>query len=193
MKIPDNKIIEELSKGNQKVFDDLFRCYYQSLCIYARRYLSDMDLAEELVQDIFVKFWEKRNSIQQASTIKTYLYTSVRNRCIDYIRKENVKKKYANEVINNSTITNEPEILPDKELINQIKKAIKQLPKQRRKIFQMNRFYGLKYKEIALKLNLSPKTVENQIGIALKQLRELLKDIIPIIFIVMLKIIMILL
>ncbi len=176
MNLPDKKIIEELSNGNETVYNELFTFYYKSLCMFGRKYVYDLDQAEEIVQNIFVKIWNNRNQLTKVLSIKTYLFTSVRNGCIDYIRKEKVRKKYANEIIQTSVDYFEPEIIPDKELSLKIKEAINQLPKQRKKIFQMNKTYGLRYKEIAERLDISPKTVENQMGIALKQLRELLKD-----------------
>lgn len=180
MELPDRKYIEQLSQGNQKAFDDLFTNYYKGLCLFARRYLYNLETAEETVQDVFVKFWEKRNQLGNITSIKTYLFTSVRNACIDIIRKDNVRKKYANEVLKNSSDIYEPEFIPDHSLSEKIKEAVQQLPKQRKKIFIMNKTYGLRYKEIAEKLDLSPKTVENQMGIAIKQLRGLLKDCMPV-------------
>ena len=182
MELPDHKIITELSNGNEIVYNELFTSYYQSLCMFARKYVEDLDQSEEVVQDVFVKIWKNRDQLIKISSLKTYLFTSVRNGCIDQIRKENVRKKYINETIKNSVDYYEPEILPDDELADKIKAAINQLPKQRKKIFQMNKTFGLRYKEIAERLNISPKTVENQMGIALKQLREILKDCFPIFF-----------
>jgi len=182
--IPDYKIIEELGKGNEFVYNELFTLYYQNLCMFARKYTADLDQAEEVVQEVFIKIWKNRDQLKKISSLKTYLFVSVKNGCIDQIRKDNVRKKYISETIQNSTEYVEPEILPDKELAEKIKAAINKLPKQRKKIFQMSKTFGLRYREIAEKLNISPKTVENQMGIALKQLRELLKDCIPLFLII---------
>lgn len=188
MNLSSENLIKELKKGNEKIFDGIFREYYQGLCMFGNQYIHNISITEEIVQDVFLKIWEKRNLLEPHSSFKTYLYTSVRNGCIDYIRKEKVKNKYADRIKEQEQSFIKPEDIPDKHIINEIKKAINTLPTQRRKIFRMNRFLGLKYKEIAEKLNLSPKTVENQMGIALKQLREILKKHIPVILLFFCKI-----
>ena len=188
MNVSNEIIIEQLKEGNQKIFDELFRNYYKGLCLFGKQYINDIDIIEEVVQDVFLKIWEKRHQLEPHSSFKTYLFTSVRNGCIDYIRKEKVRNKYSQSEIQTGQFYIEPDDIPDNQMINKIKKAIEKLPKQRRKIFRMSRFLGLKYKEIAERLNISPKTVENQMGIALKQLRELLKEYAPVLLFIFFKI-----
>jgi len=186
MNISDNLLVEQLKKGSEKAFDSLYRFYYPGLCLFGKKYVNDLETAEEIVQDVFIKIWERRENLIPETLFKTYLYTSVRNGCIDFLRKQKVRDNYSKDFIHTNEATTTEEETDDLYLINQIKQAIDRLPKQRKKIVKMNRYFGLKYKEIAEKLNISPKTVENQMGIALKQLREALKDIMTLIILIIL-------
>jgi RNA polymerase sigma-70 factor (ECF subfamily) len=170
----DRVIINNIKTGDKKAFDSLFCKYYAALCYYAEKILRRQDLAEGIVQELFIRLWENKNAFQVESGIKPYLYSSVKNRCIDEIRKQQVRDNYLKEK------QQDPEDLlvekEDKEMqaerLRAVKKAINELPEQRKKIFKMSRLLGLKYNEIAETLDISPKTVENQMGFALKQLRE---------------------
>ena len=158
-------------------FEHLFRNYFSPLCLFGMKYLKDMDTTKEIVHDVFVNIWSKRNELDLNKSLKTYLFTSVYNRSLNYIRDQKKFKgveELRSEHHEQSFFDASAE-LEGKELQGQIQKAIDSLPERTRKIFVMNRFEGFKYKEIAEKLEISQKTVEAQISSALKVLREKLR------------------
>jgi len=167
------ELIEKLKDGNEKAFDDIFNTYYTPLCIYAKKYVEEIENAEEIVQDLFVKLWEKQNQLDINTSLKSYLYKSTYNSCLDFQKHLKIQQKYKDRVKEDP-----PEFIDfcdnliELELEEKIKKAIDSLPKQCCKIFKLSRFENLKYKEIAEQLNISVKTVENQMGKALKILKE---------------------
>jgi RNA polymerase sigma-70 factor (ECF subfamily) len=178
MNYSDIEIIEGLKKGNLKIFEQLFRDHYKQLCDFANKYLQSYDSAEEVVQDIFYQIWKKRNEIIIKSSLKSYLYTSVKNNCLQQIRVHNLDLKY--ETYYKSHYNDEGidpvDELKAKELNEIITTALNSLPEKCRQIFEMSRYEGLKYHEIANKLSISIKTVEANMGKALKHFRIYLKD-----------------
>lgn len=174
---------------NIATFELLFKSYYSELCAFANKYLSDVDAAEEIVQSIFVKFWEKKDQYSDVAYKKAFFYTAVKNACLNQIKhieiRETYKKHNVREIeAENLRIDNEIETT---ELSEKIRASIDKLPEGRRKIFIMSRYEGLKYKEIADHLKISIKTVENQMGSALKQLKIDLAEYLVILSIVFLK------
>jgi RNA polymerase sigma-70 factor, ECF subfamily len=175
IKITDLNIFQQIREGDAEAFSRLFDRYYSALCFFAAKYLHDMDQSRSLVQQVFVDLWVKREKIEVSTSVKSYLYQSVKNRCIDYLR----TKKSTSEI--SETIENLNQIpffdlVEEAELNDRINSSINRLPEKCREIFVLCRFDGLKYAEIAQKLNISVKTVEMQMGIALKKLREKLSD-----------------
>lgn len=162
-------------------FEKLFRTYYQELCTNAFYYLKDQAAAEEEVQDIFVNLWKKRNELEITSSLKSYLYRATRNHCLNVIKHLEIRDSYKkhNETIRKAEEQELGTHMETKELQVKIDTAIDQLPTERKRIFMMSRFEGLKYREIADQLNISVKTVENQMGKALAFLREQLVDYLP--------------
>lgn len=163
---------------NLQSFEGLFRQYYQMLCSYAFRFINDKDMAEEIVQDLFYKLWEKRLSLQITTSAKSYLFTAVHNRCLKYIEHRNVETRYKKYYLQHeSEIDLEPQYSSDaQELQGIINHTLDSLPERCSRIFKLNRFEGLKYHEIASKLSVSVKTVEANMGKALKLLRKNLKE-----------------
>ncbi|NTD97650.1 RNA polymerase sigma-70 factor [Agrobacterium tumefaciens] len=162
---------------NDTSFEHLFKTHYHALHAYAQVMLKDEDLAEEIVQGMFLKFWEKRQNFKIQS-IKAYLYKCVYNDSLNYLKQEKTKIKYQEFTLH--TMNTEHESAAAKieltELQKRLREALLQLPEQCRTIFQMSRFEELKYREIAERLGLSIKTVENQMGKALKIMRLRLAD-----------------
>ncbi len=177
MKLIDSGIFLQLriKSGDLKAFEVLFREYYNPLCNFALSFVNDQDTAEEIVQDFFYHFWENKQRIQIYSSLKAYLFGSVKNSSLKYLDRQAVRRRYADRILtenNNVVLTGiEPE-LEARELKSQIDKALEALPERSREIFRMNRFEGLKYKEIAEKLSVSVKTVEADMTRTLKVLRE---------------------
>jgi RNA polymerase sigma-70 factor (ECF subfamily) len=178
MNYPEEMILfERIKKGDEKAFETLFHKYYRYLCMYATKIINDDSSAEEIVQDFFVKLWEKREKLNIETSINNYLFRSVKNLCINYIQHNKTKLRYAKNVLseiekNISDDSNFTEI----DLSKKIEESIDSLPEKRKEIFRLSRQEGLKYHEIAQKLNVSIKTVETQMSLAIKTLREKLKD-----------------
>ncbi|HBL74735.1 MAG: hypothetical protein A2W90_24065 [Bacteroidetes bacterium GWF2_42_66] len=173
----DKSLALELARGNKKAFEIIFSKYYQSLCVFSRQFLNDDELAEETVQDIFVKIWEKRFSLSIETSLEHYLFRAARNHCFNQLQHQKIKKRYAQKILENTEIEiNTEEYYLEPGLKHAIEKALELLPPKRKEIFRLSREEGLKYKEIADQLDISVKTVEAQMGLALKFLREQLKD-----------------
>ena len=167
-------------------FEGLFNTHYSELCSYANMFLKDLDAAEEIVQDLFVKFWETKETIKISSSIRSYLFTSVRNSCFNFLKHLKIEERYKehNEEERESGSISVDDEYEGSELEIQIRRAIDQLPPERKKVFMMSRFEGLKYREIAEKSGISIKTVENQMGKAIKFLRQELAEYTTVISIV---------
>lgn len=174
--LSDSKLFKQIKKGNTLAFQTVFKRYYQNLCIYASSILKNDANAEEIVQNLFVKLWEKKENIDISTSPKNYLYRSVRNSCFNFIEHNKIKLRHHQKEINEA----KTRILPENNYIevnlyDQIHDAINSLPEKRREIFRLSREEGLKYREIAKYLNISIKTVETQMGLAIKHLRKKLK------------------
>lgn len=167
-------LLEQLKLGDRKAFTILFDYYYTGLVVYADRHLQDIELAEDIVQSVFVRLWENRQSIK-SSSIRYYLASAVKNNCIDLIRKKETQEKYARRQLSGE-FESGADFWAESELEQMIEKSINNLPPRCAEIFRMSRFEGLKTHEIAEKLQLSNRTVETQISNALKVLRKDLKD-----------------
>lgn len=178
MNQPEEKdVFERIKKGDEKAFEILFHKYYGHLCLFATKIINDDVAAEEIVQDFFVKLWEKREQLFIETSIKNYFFRSVKNLCINFIQHNKTKLRYAqiviSEVENQFTDDNN---YPEIDLSVKIEESINSLPEKRREIFRLSRQEGLKYHEIAQKLNISIKTVETHMSLAIKTLREKLKN-----------------
>jgi len=164
-------------------FEKLFKAQYKLLTYQAMKYLKDISAAEEIVQDVFVRLWEKREAIVITGSIHAYLAVSVRNSCFNYLKHQRIVDTYERNAI--SGFLADPSLneenMGDMEFEGAVLKAIEQLPPQRKRVFIMSRIDGLKYQEIADKMGLSIKTIEVQMGKALKQMRSLLKDFLVIV------------
>jgi RNA polymerase sigma-70 factor, Bacteroides expansion family 1 len=164
----------DIKSGNEKAFNKAFDLYYTSLCYFTDNILHDFDLSRSVVQQVFVDMWIKREKLQVVS-LKAYLFQSARNACFDYLKHRKAESKYLLS-LDNSEKEQMADWIEDAELADRINKAIDKLPEKCREVFILCRFEELKYAEIAEKLNISVKTVEMQIGIALKKLRIELSD-----------------
>jgi RNA polymerase sigma-70 factor, ECF subfamily len=164
--------------NNPREFEKFFRNRYRALCFIACKYVKDVSDAEEIVQDVFVKIWEKRDQIIIKGSISAYINTSVKNSCLNYLKHASIVKTYERAELTRLSIdpSDIEEEICDVELESTILAAIDELPPQRKKVFLLSRVDGLKYHEIAEKLGLSIKTIEAQMGKALKQLRVRLKE-----------------
>jgi len=162
----------------------LFNDHYSRLCAYAYNFLKEQEGSEEVVQEVFFKLWINRSDITIQTSMESYLYRSVRNASLNLIKHINIREKYKehnqHEIEYAEQLDKDP--LNASELELKIRASIDLLPEQRKKIFILSRYEELKYKEIAEQLGISVKTVENQMGKALKFLRKELADYLPLIF-----------
>ncbi|HLN21323.1 MAG TPA: RNA polymerase sigma-70 factor [Bacteroidales bacterium] len=174
----DSEITWRIRKGDVKEFESLFRSSYASLVRYAKVLIKDHDTAEEIVQDLFVKLWQDRMNLTIESSLNGYLFRSVHNRCLHYLNHLKVVEKYSEEMSNRQPEIQESpaEILQFAELQGKIAGILEKLPERCGQIFYMNRFEGLRYSEIAEKLSVSVKTVEANMGKALKEFRKQLAE-----------------
>ncbi len=166
-------------------FEELFRTYFTPLCSFAQKYVHDNDEAKDIIHQVFVGLWQKRDEVDLSKPLKSYLFTSVHNRCLNYIRdrKKLVQFDVPQHESELGAYLDSRDYLEAAETESKINQALAELPEKCREIFLMNRFDQLKYKEIAEKLNISVKTVETQMSRALKVLREKLSDLITILII----------
>ena len=164
----DNELFFKLKEGDKKAFEEIFNRYYSSLVFFAVTFLNDKDLAKSIVQEVFVKLWEKRTGLEIRS-LKSYLMVSARNRCHNELKRQGVIRTFRK---GNKAKNEEWPRFGEDLYLKKIYEVIEELPPARQKILKMKLIDGLKYKEIAEKLSISPKTVEVQMGKALKYLRE---------------------
>ena len=161
---------------DQQQFEQLFRSHFQYLCNYAVQYVSDPDTAQDICQRVFITLWEKRASIDPAQSIKSYLFTAVRNRCLNHIRDH---KKYRSRVLDldcgDFDLVEEDTGSEQEEWKERISAAMDKLPEKCRQVFEMSRYQQLKYREIAEELGISQKTVEAHMTKAMKTLRQALQ------------------
>jgi RNA polymerase sigma-70 factor (family 1) len=171
-------LLEKLKNGDQTAFSTIFTRYYRDLTLFANSILHNTEHSEEIVQDVFVKLWENCDSLQIHSSLKSYLVKSVQNRCIDWIRHMKIRNRYGSEVLDNPVISanDAEEYVLYSELSGKIDTILEHLPEDVANTFKMNRYDGLKYHEIAEKLDVSVRTVEVRISKALQMLREKLGD-----------------
>jgi len=170
-----NSLKDKTLPDERQLFEEAFRKYFPGLLHFAMKYLPDTDDAREVVHQVFINLWERRLEIDFARPLKSYLFTSVYNRSLNVIRD---RKKMAGEEslpegADEYGVAGQIEAM---ELEKRIGEAIATLPEKCREVFELSRFGGLKYSEIAEQLNISVKTVENQMNKALKTLREKLAD-----------------
>ena len=178
----ENTILDE------SMFELLFKTHFQHLFNFAFQFVSDADIAKDIAQNVFVKLWEQRNNIDTQKSIKSYLFTSVRNSCINHIRDH---KKYNSSILDVELLQMDSGINIDNLEYNELEKKINEilgsLSYKCRKVFEMSRFENKKYKDIAIELDISEKTVEAHMSRALKSLREQLKEYLLILIFFILK------
>jgi len=172
----DIVLYTKVREGDIRAYETLFRRYFEPLCMYGKKITGDMDVAEEIVQELFYTIWKDRSSLRIAWSVKSYLYGAVRNQSLQYLEHLQVRQRYfqhvAGEFTESSSHDSPQEILEYKELEQRLENTLEQLPKRQRDIFRMNRFEGKKYDQIAHELSLSVKTIEAEMSKTLKMLRK---------------------
>lgn len=153
-------LMQQIIKGNSIAFENLFRMYYQQLINYAIYFVKELSVAENTVQDIFLKIWINKINLSSGLVLKTYLYKAVRNRSIDYLRHLNVRDKCREDVCCYSCEKSPEEILLEQERVDILFKEIEKLPHKCKTIFVLRSYKNFSYAEIAKNQNISKKTVE---------------------------------
>lgn len=172
----EKSVIENLKKGNESSLSLLYKAYSEPLFIYAYNILKNKEACEDIIQEVFLNIWRKRETLNINSTLNGYLYTCVLHKIYDFYRKNpNIIEKELIENFNTKIQHSNPETkLIHKELVSQITDIINTLPEKCQIVFKLSREEQLSHKEIAQKLNISTKTVEAHVTIALKTLRNAL-------------------
>jgi RNA polymerase sigma-70 factor (ECF subfamily) len=171
----------------EAAFEEMFRLHFRRLYAYAITIVKEEVTAEEIVHNVFYKIWEKKGGIDIQTSVTAYLYRAVYNDSLNYLKHKKVKLAYAAHAVmqtkeESHSATSKIQL---SELQQKLDAALSELPEQCRTIFQMSRFEDLKYAEIAGRLGISVKTVENQMGKALKILRTKLADYLPLLIVLL--------
>lgn len=168
-------------KDDEQAFRTLFFQFFSPLCIFAHRYIENKQTCEDIVQDTFFKIWKNRKTIEITTSARNFLITSVRNGCLDFLRKQEVELFWQAKELDKEDHFVSGDIYSSTELEAMLAIALAKLPDNIRFVFEQNRFDGKTYSEIAQTHGISVKTVESYMSKALKHLRVELKDYLPII------------
>jgi RNA polymerase sigma-70 factor, ECF subfamily len=168
----DALLFKQIQDGHREALNQLFDQYFERLCTVVNVYVNEPGLAEEIVSDLFFNLWVKRNQLQISGSLKAYLYKAACNQAISYLRKPSFPSERLQEDQQYAPIASPEDMLIEQESGRHIQALINSLPKRCQLIFMMHKEDGLSYLQIADILNISVKTVENQMGKALKLLRE---------------------
>jgi len=171
---PDELLFECVKKDNQRALEQLFQKYYFSLCMFAKKYVDDSALAEEIVSDVFFNIWQNRKALSINSSLKSYLFVATKNQSLNVVKKAkaSIYKEEIGDLHLKLSYSNFDDGLQYTEVKKHIELIIELLPPQRRIIFILNRIDGLKYKEIAEKLGISVSTVQKQMLEAIKHVSQ---------------------
>ncbi|MDP3915709.1 MAG: RNA polymerase sigma-70 factor [Bacteroidota bacterium] len=173
--ITDQSLVESIKNSNEGVFELVFNFYYSGLVVYADQIIKNTTISEDIVQSVFMKLWENRETIDIRS-FRSYFIQCVKNRCIDHLRSQQVKNKFDNRAPESDFLVMDEDLWTKTELSELIEQSVESLPPRCREIFRMSRYENLKIAEIADQLKISKRTVETQISKALKILRVKLID-----------------
>ena len=172
-----SQLLQQLRNNDRNVLKLIFQKHYRDVCKAIYRYVKDQSTVEDIAQDVFIKIWDKRHSLNINTSFGAYLYRMGINEAITYLRKQNRRnQKEAKLTFVETTTPSTEEAYLNAELNQQITRAIETLPPRCQLIFKLSRFEELSYREIAEKLDISIKTVENQMGKALRILRTIMKE-----------------
>ncbi len=186
MEVNDTFLAGRLQKRDEAAFEQVFKSNYKLLHAYAFTMLKDEMAAEEMVQNVFYKMWERSDNLTISGSVSAYLYRAVYNESLNYIKHLKVRQEHKLFVSHRQEeAESAAKRIQVKELEHKLQAAMNDLPEQCRTIFQMSRFEELRYREIAERLEISVKTVENQMGKALRILRERLAEFLVFILFIM--------
>ena len=169
----DKELVEEIKDGNARAFDQLYEAYGHKLYIFVLSILKSKEDAEEVVQNTYLKIWEKRKSIDSDHSFKSFLFTIAYNLTVDLLRERLKERRYREDILNKATSNyNIEEAIEFGDLLENVQQIIKELPPRKNEIYQLSRMNHLSYGEIAEKLNISVKTVENSINFSINFIKK---------------------
>ncbi|MGQ0561718.1 MAG: RNA polymerase sigma-70 factor [Gemmatimonadota bacterium] len=173
----DHELLAALRTGSEEAFDAIFRTYYARLVRSSESMLGVLAPAEELAQDVMLELWRRRTSLVVETSLQAYLFRSIRNRTLNYIRHEKIVQRGAQHAAHEQSAAPAGERgIVEEEIDVALRNAMRALPPRCREVFELSRMQGLKYAEIATVLEISVKTVEAQMSKALRIMRERLAD-----------------
>lgn len=182
----EQQLIKNLIKGDVNAFESLYLKYGRKLYVFVLEYLNSKDDAEEIVQEVFIKIWDRRSQLKEHESIKGYLFTIAYNAIKKFFQKkrreEQQNQLFAHNVLND--LDNAPSDLEYSKLIQQIDTIVSTLPERRKEIFTLSKKEGLTNSEIAAYLNISEKTVKNQLTLAYQTIRVQLKNSLPVLLLI---------
>ncbi|MFN8570586.1 MAG: RNA polymerase sigma-70 factor [Gemmatimonadaceae bacterium] len=170
----DAALVQRIREGDERALEIVFRAHYAGLAAFVQRYVQAPDVAEELVQDIFLKLWSRRQQLTDIESLRTYLFRAVRNQALNWLRRRKLERRWEEEHSDEAepvTTIAADDDASEQEITQAVRYAVDRLPPRCREIFLLSRDGGLTYNEIAKALDISVKTVETQMGRALKALR----------------------
>lgn len=175
--------LKALREGDEKAFEKIYLNYYKKTLYFITGLVNSEDDAKELTQEVFIKLWTSRETLDPERSVHSYMYTIARNAAFNFLKHKLVEINYMNEyAAQNIETETSDEILFAKEMALLIEMSVSKMPAQRRKIYQMSRKEGLSNEEIATRLQISKKTVENQLSLALRELKRVIAGMIILFF-----------
>jgi RNA polymerase sigma-70 factor, ECF subfamily len=184
--LPEQELVQYVVEGRREAWEYIAASFYPQLFGYVMSIVKEEESAEELVQDVFVSFWTKRDNIEINISLKAYLFRASRNHALNFIKRKKFEENYHRGLAQKANFAHDTteETVHFTELQQKLSDAIESLPDSCREIFKLSRFEEMTYKEIAETLDIPIRTVHYQIGLALKELKEKLsneydRDIIP--------------
>lgn len=175
--------LKALREGDEKAFEKIYLNYYKKTLYFITGLVKSEDDAKELTQEVFIKLWTNRETLDPERSVHSYMYTIARNAAFNFLKHKLVEINYMNEyAAQNIETETSDEILFAKEMALLIEMSVSKMPAQRRKIYQMSRNEGLNNEEIATRLQISKKTVENQLSLALRELKRVIAGMIILFF-----------
>jgi RNA polymerase sigma-70 factor, ECF subfamily len=176
MQTTEKQVLSRIKNNDIEAYRYLFELYYRDLYFFAHKFIENREVAEEIVQDVFIFLWENRSSLNINKSIKSYLYTSVKNRSINYLKSKinNINFVNIEHAVDANLILPAHHTLELKELDKLIEKAISSLPPRCKEMFHLSRNSEMTYQEIADALDISKETVKSQISDALKKIKAFL-------------------
>lgn len=184
----NNELVNSLKEGKEKTFRAIFIGYFESLEVFAKAYVVDQDVAKDMAQEALTNLWVRRSTLSENTNLKAFLYQVTRNNCLNYLKRIKVQAKYEKRMRDNyndlllnyeALVQLNFDTISYRELMDALNSAISRLPVKCREVFELSRYNGMKNAEIAEKLNISVKTVEEHISKALRQLKDKLSIFYP--------------